>query len=185
MSLKRESISRYPYVVDKYGINFSRFDETDHYAGLVGTAGSGRKFSYRFNQRGVSVYDPTIFPLNLRGYEIAAQMMNDETVNFSLFTMWCGIWHHPDMYAGIFVGLAVSHFEENGYDVKSWVDEWYPYSVNYKRYMKGLKMGLSSSEAASLTWSGIQAKKLGFKPQSEIPGSYRDEGATVFKFVRK
>jgi hypothetical protein len=125
-----------------------------------------------------------MFPLNLRGYELAACMINDETISFSLFTLWCGLWHHPDMHAGVFVDKALHHFEENGYCVKSWVDEWYPYSVNYKKYVKNLRAGQRASEAASTTWSGTQARKLGFKPEGEIPASYREEGARVFKFVR-
>lgn len=185
MTLKKEAISAYPYLPSKRGINFSRFEETDLYDGLVDVSGSGRKFNYRFNERGISVFDPSIFPFNIRGYELAAHMMNDETISFSLYTRWCGIWHHPDMYAGIFVGLAVQHFEENGYEVKSWIDEWYPYSVNYKRYTSGLRKGFDEVEAASQTWSGNQAARLGFRPEREIPGSYRQEEARLFRFVRK
>lgn len=70
---------------------------------------------------------------------------------------------HPDLFARQFVRyMLLDHFPTYGIEIHTVLDQWYPYSVNYKKYNEGLKRKQSRVSAALQTWSGHTYPILGY-----------------------
>jgi len=185
MGINRRELERYPYLLGKKGICFAKIDETIGIKTVGSFTESGRHIEARLQPYGIQICDYSTLPLALfRGSELASSVSDLGVVSFSLFTSLCGIFHHPDMYASYFVNMSLSFFESNGYETKEWQDVWYPYSVNYARYIRARRKGLSEIESAEQTWSGRMARLNKFKPVGEGYPGYKQEDAVIFRFKR-
>lgn len=161
-----EKTIEYPYNPGKAGIPFEQIFQNFRngtHEGVI-TGGSGRKLAYDVRPDYLYINDPELI-----GNSMSAKF-DSGIASFGLYTKVPDSDRqsefpsakHPDMFAKLFIDVALKHFKEMGNDVRICRAEWLPDSDNFKAYNEALRLGLDPVEAAKGTWSGKAFMEHGF-----------------------
>lgn len=167
--LNFDAFQTYPHVSGEYGIDFKKLDTTNV---SMWRTESGRIIYGCITDNFITVLDddPSLIP-NWKGRKLYANYITKRsTVKFDLKTKEeSSSERHRDFFAAAFVESAIKFFETNKGPVRRWEAEWLQGSDNYQQFYNLQKQGLSSLEAARLTWTGQLATKLGFSLREQEP----------------
>jgi hypothetical protein len=157
---------KYPYEPGKFGIPFEKIDQFYKERRKKGKilSGSGRILMCEMDRRSFGICDSKFKERRM------SAAVGHGIITFDLRTRDSDLdmrhnfpWErHPDMFAKIFVGMEIQHFEDKGLKVNTCRGSWGFFSENLRTYRRELKKSGDKVKAAKSTWSGQTFMEYGF-----------------------
>lgn len=166
MKLGLEAID-YPFVPGEKGIQMNHLFERLHNGEERGVllTGSGRELDFIGNSFFLKISDTSI-PCYFHMWAILGR---ERFITFGLQTIREVNGNgqkitakHPDMFAGKFIGIALSYFKGRGMDIWGCRGVWTPNSDNYEFFMHEYQRSADKVLAAKATWSAKRFAEYGY-----------------------